>query len=459
MKFPTLPIPKMTAGAAVYPYSPKLEKAFTLVSRYEEVYTLFKKLGGHSILLPRAICPVSDDDRRITGPSIDFPSHFKPRNQEQARIVKEATALLKQGESFITQSPTGSGKTVMSAEIIGRVGVKTLVIVPKEDIIIQWRSALKMILGLHDSEIGLIQGDVCDVKNKKVVIGMIHSLGKKDRYPKWVYKEFGFVIWDEVHVVGAETFSETAWIFPAKLRMGLSATPYRKDGKDTVFHAHIGPVKVKGHAIPLRPKVILQPTNWKLPIVNQRNEMTGQWEKGPMRLQAGRTMKANKMLAGDPERNNLIAEFVWKAYQKGRNIIVFSDLKDYHLDRIYAMLVKKGVPKKDIAYYVGGMKEKEREAAKVKRVLLSTYQMTAMATDIPWLDTCVLGTPRSDVVQIIGRILREYEGKISHHESDEKEGTVPVVYDLVDVAAPLFRAYKDKRMEYYFHVKADIIRL
>lgn len=447
MKFPAMPQPLITHGAAVYPSNPKYEKLFTLQTRYEEEYQLFKKVGDHSILIPRQLCPLGKEDKRVSGLPIEFASHFKPRNDEQARVVKEAAHLLHQGESFIVQAPTGFGKTIVSAEIIGRVGVKTLIIVPKNDITAQWRDALKLVLGLKDDEIGYIQGDNCNVKGKKVVIAMIHSVCKPGRYPAWVYKDFGFIVIDETHVMGAETFSEAMWMFPAKLRMGVSATPYRKDGKDVVFFAHIGQVKVAAHSMTLKPKVIVQRTNFKLPLVKRKME-DGSYKVVKLPIQAGRTQTVNKLLAKDPARNELIVAFIIKAYEKGRNTIFFSDLKEDHLDRIYAMLQKYKVPSRDIAYYVGGLKEKERELAKTKPILLATYQMCSMATDIPWLDTAVLGTPRSDVVQIVGRILREYP--------DKKE---PVVYDLVDADASVFAAYAEKRLEWFRGIGSKIVRV
>lgn len=446
MKFPAMPQPLITHGAAVYPYNEKFEKMFTLQTRYEETYELFKKVGTHSILIPRQLCPLGVEDKRLEGAPIDFASHFKPRNDEQARVVKEAVHLLKQGESFIVQAPTGFGKTIISAEIIGRVGVKTLIIVPKNDITAQWRDALKLVLGLKDDEIGYIQGDNCNVKGKKVVIAMVHSVCKAGRYPAWMYKEFGFIVIDETHVMGAETFSESMWMFPAKLRMGVSATPYRKDGKDVVFFAHIGEVRVKAHTMVLKPKVIVQRSNFRLPVVRRKME-DGSMKMVKLPHQAGRTQTINKLLAKDPNRNEMIVEFIIKAYEKGRCTIFFSDLKEDHLDRIYVLLQKYKVPTRDIAYYVGGLKEKERELAKTKPIILATYQMCSMATDIPWLDTCVLGTPRSDVVQIVGRILREYP--------DKKE---PVVYDLVDADSSVFAAYGEKRLEWYRAIGSKVIR-
>jgi superfamily II DNA or RNA helicase len=71
--------------------------------------------------------------------------------------------------------------------------------------------------------------------------------------------------------------------------------------------------------------------------------------------------------------------------------------------------------------------------------------MASEATDIPWLDTCVLAAPRANVVQIVGRIRREYP--------DKKE---PVVLDLVDVDSTVLRNYAEARMKWYKSLGAEV---
>jgi len=114
-----------------------------------------------------------------------------------------------------------------------------------------------------------------------------------------------------------------------------------------------------------------------------------------------------------------------------------------------------GLPSPLLGWYIGlqsdvysGSKEqkkKQREMAKIKPVILATYAMASEATDIPWLDTCVLAAPRADVVQIVGRIRREYEGK---HD--------PVVLDLVDTDSKILTNYAKKRMKWYRSLGCEI---
>ncbi len=94
------------------------------------------------------------------------------------------------------------------------------------------------------------------------------------------------------------------------------------------------------------------------------------------------------------------------------------------------------------SYEVDGKKKTmsraEKEAAKGKRVIWATYGAAGEGTDIPWFDTCILATPRSDVKQPIGRIIREYEGK-----------KFPTVMEVVHEDSPVFNGYAQKRESYY----------
>lgn len=453
--------PLQTGAAAVYNYNVAIEKKLKKLDRFGEPMCLSKRSANEALLyVPRQLAPMGAKDTRTIGMPAKFNSTFKPRSFEQERVVQESTALLKADRDHIIEAPTGFGKTVVGAEIAARIGLKTLVIVPKEDIIKHWRTAFNTIAGVPLNQIGLIQADKCIVAGKSVCIAMVHSICKHGRYPAWVYKEFGLVIFDEVHVMGADTFSESAWLLPSKHRVGLSATPYRKDGKEAIFHAHIGQVLVKSDAVPLHPKILVRRTDFRVPMVWRLVEQNGVKKKKLVQIPhgAGKTMHINKLLAKDVKRNNLIVAFVWTAYTKDRNTVIFSDLREDHLDILYNLLRRKGVPAKDIAYYVGGMKESERERAIVKPVVLATYQMCSMATDVPWWDTAVLGTPRSDVKQIIGRIIREYEGKISW-DDEESTGVVPVALDLLDDDSPVFKSYFNGRRKVYTSLKAKVLRV
>ena len=396
------------------------------------MYRVFGPKKHKRIALPRQFCPLSENDKRDPGIDVEFNSSFVPRGKTQARVVARSAERLLAGESFVTQCPTGFGKTWVAMEVIARVGVKTLVVVTKEDLRDHWISAAKEVLGLKPSEIGVVQGTRCETAGKKLIIGMVQSVARFGAYPRSVWEGIGLTIFDEVHRVAANHFSNTCWILSSLLRWGLSATPKRQDGKEVLIDGNIGPVKVSTKQQKLTPKVYMVHTTHKFP----------KW----MKATPGRTAHLSKHVAQDRHRNHYIARFVRKARSVDRKVIVFSDTLA-HLDALRLAFIKAGLPAKDVSLYVGGLTKHEREQAKEKPVILATYAYTAEATDIPDLDTLVFGTPRSDVVQIVGRILRLHDGK-----------RFPLVLDLVDPFW-MYETYAKKRAAWYGEVGAEIKRL
>ena len=441
-----LPKPLRTGSAAVYEYSSGLEHRFTRKDRFGEWYKMYRIVvedGKKYIWLPRQVCPLGAEDVRSDGQPVHLTSKVVPRDEEQERVLRESKALLDDKQSFIIEAPTGTGKTVMGTDLIAHVNRKTLVVITKEDLQHQWEAALTKFLGIPKSRIGLIKGDKFKTKDCDVVIAYIQSLSMEGKFTPDQFEDYGLVIWDEVHRVGAEFFSQSVWLMPAALRLGLSATPKRKDGREELIYFHIGPVMVKSQTLMLKPRVLVIPSTWQVPLV-PRKVKGGGTRLVQLPHAGGKINHINKLLMKDRERNDLIAQFVTQAYQKGRFILVMSELKD-HLEELYAVLQQHGVARRDFGMYVGGMKKTELEKSKHRKVVLATYAFCSEGTDIPWLDTLVLATPRSDVTQIVGRILREYEGK-----------STPVVLDIVDRSSKVLSGYGSSRLKWYHRVGAEV---
>lgn len=448
MKLPMVTTPSICTGAGhLYPDSKFLRDKFTFKTRFGDEVQLYK-VTNQGLLIPRN-CGTLNIDQRIKGIAINCNNFFKPRKAEQERLVSASTRLLLAGKSHIMESPTGSGKTIMGVTVAASVKKKTLIVIPKTDIIKHWCDAIEVITGQTRDNVGLIQADSCSVAGRDFVIALVHSICKDGRYPDWVYKEFGLILFDEVHKMSAETFSQAMWLLPGIDRLGLSATTYRQDGKEFIFHAHIGPVSVVSDELPLIPKVFVKASAWKVPIISTiETDSQGRKliRKHKLPVVPGKSMNINKLLGANEARNNVIVNFMFQAYKAGRTQMFFSELKDGHLSDIELMLVAKGIPKNNIGWYVGGSSEAELDIVKCKRIMLATYRMAELATNIPWLDTVILGTPRSDVIQIVGRALREHP--------DKKQ---PIVLDVVDTDSEVYMGYFEKRKAWYKSIGAEII--
>lgn len=432
--------PEYTAAASVYPYSDAIRKNYLTASRYGEPLELFKVVGGR-IHVPRASAPWGED-RTSSGAAHDVTAHVVPRNVEQARVIEEGRNLLDAGESFIVESPTGTGKTVIGVDWLCRSGVTTLVVSTKLDILRQWRDSLVKFSDMSLGDVGYAHGNRFQVKGKPVVLGTVHSLSKEGRYPEWFYHRFGLILFDEVHRLGAEQFSEVCWRFTARQRIGLSATVDRKDGKEVIFKAHIGEVRVKSEALLMIPKVLRVHSGWMIPMVRASDG-----SMKPMPHSHTRNGHVLKAMVHNKARADLVAKCVANAFHKGRWVVCFSERRDY-LDAIADRIKGRGVPHGRIGWYVGGMTEGELRKASGNPVLMATYGAVGEGTDLPWYDTAVLATPRANAAQNAGRILREYDNKKQ-----------PVVIDIVDTSSYVYAGYAKSRLAWYNKVKAEVIEM
>ena len=249
------------------------------------------------------------------------------------------------------------------------------------------------------------------------------------------------------HRVPAEHFQAVASMFTARLRLGLSATPERADGKELLVYAHVGPVRVKALAELMVPKVLRFHSTWQCPRTFRVDPATGEQRVARIPHEPGKTTHIEKILAADPERNRLLAGLIHSAYRKSRHIVVFSTLLD-HLKTLHRLLVSIGIPGKEIGYYVGCSTKADkaaREKAMVRPILLTTYGMMGEGTDIPWLDLGLMAIPRSTVEQPCGRIRREYPDKFD-----------PVWMDVVDNDSPVFASYGKTRLDWYRRIGATV---
>lgn len=458
--------PARVDGFAWYPYDPAMFEYLKVKGRFGDVAELgIKTADGIWLAVPRAICPEPTPDRdfRAQGSPIEcaMSANFVPR-ENQLDILPQIDTLVAMKESFILQAGTGIGKTAMSMKVVTGHKTTTLVVVDQENILEQWQKAIIQHTTICEHEIGFIQGDVCDVKGKKIVIAMLQSIYKKGRYPAWVYRYFGLIIFDECHILGAAEFSKVCGLFPARIRLGLSATPNRQDGMQKVFICHIGPVAIKKAGVPLRPKVLLVDTGFRLPIVRRRDPNDMSIKEVQLPHSSGRLMEVYKCMAKDYQRNKLIALLAAQAYNAGRKTVIFTDLKDDHQDALESALIGAGVAQGDIGRYTGGLDSDGRDYASAKRVVLATYKATSKAVDCPWWDTAIMGTPHSDVEQIVGRVLREHPTKqcVGNYGTakwnPDPAIKVPVVFDLVDLDSTVLCGYTRGRLDYYKKVGAVI---
>ena len=351
------------------------------------------------------------EDHTVNGNPIEVDFIGDMWEYQEPVILDFVDRLNKGYTDLILQADTGSGKTVMLLKMWSMLKVPALVIVPKSDLMEQWRERIKQFTGLEDSDIGTVRQNTCEWEGVKISIGMIHSLCK-DKYP-WQFKEWpGLVIFDELHKLGAFTFSQVGGMFPAKYRLGATATLRRADGLAKVFYSHLGTEVIS----PLKgeqpePKIVVVKygkSSGKIP----------HW----CRSKIQRRGSLFSLLAGNSDRNGWIADLANQLYTTGRQTLVIGE-RILQLKMIGDALVRiHKVPAKEIGLYIGKTSPAERERiADHCKVILATTSMLSLGTDIPTLRGLVFATPLADVEQAIGRICRICSDTLS-----------PIVIDIVD---------------------------
>lgn len=350
---------------------------------------------------------------------VDAPAQFKFKSKYwdgQEAIVDSFKTHVGHGVTgFILEAPPGAGKTVMVIAMLAHLGQRTLVVVPRSNLIRQWEERLKQHSTLQDCDIGWVEGGKGDWRGKKVVVGLVHSL-VLDRYGDDFRKSFGCVVFDEVdRSVPPQTFAPAVALFPAKYRIGVSATIKRQDGMEVVFHKHIGQVLLRGAGENrMKPKILL----------HYFTETSGYIPSG-MRKMNRRGMLISR-LSVNKNRNAVIANYARLIWKSGRRTLVLSDRKE-QLILLRLMLIELGIPRSEIGFYVRSltghnMTEKDRrKVATDCKIILATYGMIALGTDIQDLAGLIFATPQAETEQSKGRIERALEGK-----------KTPVVVDIVD---------------------------
>lgn len=354
------------------------------------------------------------------------------RGEQEAGVRTIITAFKKE-EKFggILQAGCGVGKTVMACAVIARLGVPTAVVVHKEFLMSQWRDRVREFL--PGARIGICQQDKCDYENKHVVLCMVHSLAAK-KYPVMFYRTFGLVITDELHRIGAATWSPTPGLFPARWRLGLTATPRRMDGADKVFFYHVGKKLFVAKEKRLTFKVRVVRTKFKLVKTSRFNPNL-----------APKSLILNFLCKSDFRNRDIVTQ-INLAVEAGRKLLVLSERLE-HLSTLEKLVremwpVEKGTAP-TVGYYVGGRTERQLEEASHAQVILATSQYAKEGLDLPELDTLFLTTPLSDIEQPVGRILRVCEGKKD-----------PIVVDFRDDMVPSFQRMAETRQKHYTRLQS-----
>lgn len=392
-------------------------------------FPVFEETATH-LLIPKflglAWCGLPEVDARTVGTEIE-PLPFtgrltetcdRPQKQAHDLCVKQLASC---GGALLVL-PCGFGKTVVSLAIAATLKRRTLVIVTAVELARQWIERIAQFMGC---EVGLIQGDTC-CTDKPVTVAMLQTLLRR----KPDLSAFGTCIVDEAHHVAARAFSQVMPLVPCRYILGLSATPNRKDGLKKVLLWSLGDLAFEASRGTGEGPNVMQclVTEGKRKVITYKNGEVGR-------------SKMITLLTQDVSRNQFIVHMVNMVLNKNaqRKLLMLTERRE-QAETLLEMLQHTW----SCGLMLGGMKEKDIEQQKEAQVLLSTYHYCSEGFDLPRLDTLVLLSPRSDVEQSVGRVLRQ-------HPEKQK----PLVLDFVDNFS-VFENQSDKRASYYKKLNSNI---
>jgi len=199
----------------------------------------FYERRAGSLILPRRYplecdLPILLIDETAPGRPVRFRSRILLRPHQEA-----AVAAMVAGDGIV-KAPTGSGKTVMSLEAVARRGRAAMILCNTKVLLDQWVDRISEHLGLAPDEVGRYGGGKKAWAGRKIVVGLVQSAWKG--VPEELARDSGTLVLDEIHHGSAKTWISAICQFPAARRIGLTATPTRKDGLEFVFHWHVGPI-------------------------------------------------------------------------------------------------------------------------------------------------------------------------------------------------------------------------
>lgn len=369
-------------------------------------------------------------DERIAKKKINVNFHGE-LTPEQSDAIKTWKAQ----DTGILMAPPGAGKTVMACAVIAERKVSTLILVHRSQLMDQWKERISEFLQIPVKEIGTLGG----VKKKltgNIDVGMLQSLSKVEDLSE-IAEKYSQIIIDECHHIPAVSFEDILKQLPARYVLGLTATPYRKDGLEKILFQQCGPIRYEmkqSDRSNLVKIVHFYETGFKIP------EELGQ--KPPYHLLI-------QHLVTNLKRNQMIADLAINSIRKKRVSILISDRKD-HLEILSNLIIAK-MPELKICQLDGDLTNKQRKIAlldiensikaKEQIIIIATASLIGEGFDLPELDTLILASPLS----FEGRIV-QYAGRL--HRASEGKSNVQIL-DFIDSYSGVFQKMYRNRLKTY----------
>jgi superfamily II DNA or RNA helicase len=372
-------------------------------------------------------------DLRSIAP-LGFPLRLRryvKRDPRWKKGQKKAVRAFARHGSGILKSGTGSGKTVMGAAVMCRLGLRTIILSKRKDGNSHWLEEIRKLTNIKEmeEELGRQLVGVYTGKRRKfypITIATVQSLNTKRGFADLVahQNEFGLLIGDEVHELVTEKYKVVPASFNALAKCGLTATDERDDKLHFLEYDLFGPIIYEGKGRQMEPIVTFIKTSVKIPEWIYKTN----WHRG------AKWNKCMQILEKSSPRYDLIMKWIYDDIEDDRTIACISTRRRSFIKELEKRLRQDGYR---VAYVDGNTKNRDqiyRDVNDGKYDVLCAGKVMDALVNIPTLDSIHLVSPvvkHSSVTQILGRSRREWKGKRN-----------PVIRVYVDKGGQMDGAFK-----------------
>jgi superfamily II DNA or RNA helicase len=347
-------------------------------------------------------------------------------------LQADTVAKLMTHDDGVLVAPPGTGKTVIACALIAERKLPTLVLAHSKPLLEQWRTQLTTLLRLPSKQIGQLGGGRRR-RTRIVDLAMIQSIKAIDDLETF-FADYGLIVIDECHHLPAFSFEAAVRRAPTRHFLGLTATPYRRDGLQEIVTMQCGPIRHRIEGSEGRPRDV------ELELAVRATQLALD-DAGERPIH-----EVFRLLVEDEQRLDLVRGDVLAALAEGRRCLVLSQWKQ-HCHALAERLQSKGVAP---LLLEGGLGRRARSALldQIENtprgdplVVVATGQYLGEGFDCPQLDTLFLAFP----VSFKGRLV-QYTGRLMRADDDK---TSVRVYDYADLRVPVLRAMHARRLRTY----------
>lgn len=312
--------------------------------------------------------------------------------QEQKNVQKEAIDSINKKGSIIISAYPGFGKTCTALNISSKIRLKTMILCHRIILLKQWKASIEKFC--PNSTVKIIESKC--VKKDFDNDFLIMTASNVPKHPESYYKNIGFLIVDEIHIIMAEKMSKCMHYFTPRYLLGLSATPYRNDGLDILLDLYFGKEKIERKL--LRKHILYRLETGIKPTVELNVQGKIIWDS------------VLKSQAENDERNEMIIKII-----------------KHFSDRFFLVLCKRVIQAKyifnrlkeeklNVTSLIGNEQTFDRDA----KILVGISQKSGTGFDHDKIDSIILATDFEDYFeQYLGRAFR-------------REDVEPLIFDFID---------------------------